>query len=425
MILIPEQVKAIRDRINELQYTIDNSTIYFDEVMTLNDKRNKEEQIRYLHRILEESEFVERAEDAVIDYGTKFVIKFSGENQEEIYTLAENEVGLNSGSFNQNNGYVSTDGLLGNNVKGKKEGDTFRYKVKIKGRKDSITISGKILKVFRKTKNDMDFIISRPMSERFATRKILTESIKCKENEVTLNQYMLLKEEKTRLSNLLLRIKKYENRIMVGSIIKLKDKSGNIKQYTIVDKDDYDIDNEINANNAMGSRLFAKHEGDYVKERFSYIKNGKDETTTYNGEIIEIDNSNVLRLANSCHNLYTIKTRLSKIDRLLEKVKIIKGPTNDRIGIGSKVSIMTFENGEVQNKRVEVINKALSSEDNYSYIELNSTIGSAIIGLKSNDNFSYYNKDGSFHVGIVYDVNNNMQEVIASDPLAYQKRRKG
>ena len=86
MILIPEQVKAIRDRINELQYTIDNSTIYFDEVMTLNDKRNKEEQIRYLHRILEESEFVERAEDAVIDYGTKFVIKFSGENQEEIYT---------------------------------------------------------------------------------------------------------------------------------------------------------------------------------------------------------------------------------------------------------------------------------------------------------------------------------------------------
>ena len=37
MILIPEQVKAIRDRINELQYTIDNSTIYFDEVMTLND----------------------------------------------------------------------------------------------------------------------------------------------------------------------------------------------------------------------------------------------------------------------------------------------------------------------------------------------------------------------------------------------------
>lgn len=425
MILIPEQVKAIRDRINELQYIIDNSTSYFDEVMTINDKRNKEEQIRYLHRILEESEFVERAEDAVIDYGTKFVIKFNEENQEEIYTLAENEVGLTSSSFNQNNGYVSTDGLLGNNVKGKKEGDTFRYKVKIKGRKDTITISGKILKVFKKTKNDIDFIISRPMSERFATRKILMESIKCKENKVTLSQYNLLKEEKTRLSNLLLRIKKYENRIMVGSIIKLKDKSGNIKQYTIVDKDDYDVDNEINANNAMGLRLFAKHENDHVKERFSYIKNGKSETITYNGEIIEIDNSNVLRLETSYHSFCTIKTRLSKIDRLLEKVKIIKAPTNDKIGIGSKVSIMTFENGEVQNKRVEVINKALSSEDNYSYIELNSAIGSSIIGLKSNDNFSYYNKDGSFHVGIVYDVNNNMQEVIAGDPLTYQKRRKG
>ena len=231
MILIPEQVKAIRDKINELENEIENATIYFDEIMTSNDKRYKEEQLKYLHRLLEESELVKRAEDSIIDYGTKFKIKFDNENIEEIYTLAENEIGLNSNSFNQNNGYVSIKSLLGNSVRGKKEGESFRYTVKIKGRKDTITITGKVLKVFRKAKNDLDFIVSRPMSERLATRRIVTENIKCKENEVTLSQYQLLKKEKKRLYNMLLKLEKYEKRIMVGSIITLRDKNNITKQY--------------------------------------------------------------------------------------------------------------------------------------------------------------------------------------------------
>ena len=126
MILIPEQVKALRDKIKELEEEIDNATVYFDEVTSRNDRRKKEEQIEYLRRILEESELVKRADDTIIDYGTKFKIKFDKENVEEIYTLAENEIGLKSDSFNQDNGYVSVKGLLGSSVKGKKEGDNFR-----------------------------------------------------------------------------------------------------------------------------------------------------------------------------------------------------------------------------------------------------------------------------------------------------------
>ena len=42
---------------------------------------------------------------------------------------------------------------------------------------------------------------------------------------------------------------------------------------------------------------------------------------------------------------------------------------------------MTFEDDKIQNIRVEVINKALSSEDTHSYVEVTSAIGSAIIGL--------------------------------------------
>ncbi len=425
MILIPEQVKAIRDKINELENEIENATIYFDEIMTSNDKRYKEEQLKYLHRLLEESELVKRAEDSIIDYGTKFKIKFDNENIEEIYTLAENEIGLNSNSFNQNNGYVSIKSLLGNSVRGKKEGESFRYTVKIKGRKDTITITGKVLKVFRKAKNDLDFIVSRPMSERLATRRIVTENIKCKENEVTLSQYQLLKEEKKRLYNMLLKLEKYEKRIMVGSIITLRDKNNITKQYTIVDKDNYDVHTEINANSVMASRLFSKHKGDYVKESFSYKVNGKDRTTSYTGEIIDIDNSNVLKNQSSYSSIYTIKTRLSKINELLEKSKIIKVPINDKVDIGSKVSIMTFEDGEKQNIRVEVINKALSSEDTHSYIEVTSAIGAAIIGLKNNESFNYYDNEGMFHDGIVYDINNNMNEAIAANPTAYQKKRRG
>ena len=119
------------------------------------------------------------------------------------------------------------------------------------------------------------------------------------------------------------------------------------------------------------------------------------------------------------------KTRLSKINELLEKSKIIKVPINDKVDIGSKVSIMTFEDGEKQNIRVEVINKALSSEDTHSYVEVTSDIGSAIIGLKDNETFYYYDMDGLLHDGVVYDINNNMNETLAKDPTAYQKKRRG
>ena len=116
---------------------------------------------------------------------------------------------------------------------------------------------------------------------------------------------------------------------------------------------------------------------------------------------------------------------MDKLNRLLNKVRIITSHSNDTVGIGSKVSIMTFEDGKIQNIRFEVINKALSSEDTHSYVEVTSAIGSAIIGLKDNETFYYYDRDGLLHDGVVYDINNNMNETLAKDPTAYQKRRRG
>ena len=425
MILIPEQVKALRDKIKELEEEIDNATIYFDEVTSRNDRRQKEEQIEHLRRILEESELVKRADDTIIDYGTKFKIRFDKENVEEIYTLAENEIGLKSDSFNQDNGYVSVKGLLGSSVKGKKEGDNFRYSVKVKGIKDTLTITGKVLKVFRKTKNDVDFIISRPMSERLATRKVVKENVNCKENEITLSQYNLLQEEKKRLVNALLKFEKYEKRIMPGSIIKLIDGEDNIKEFRIADEDVVNPKTEIKASSKLASRIFAKNIGDRIEEIYTYKEDGKTKKARYFGTIIEIDNSNVTKISSVYYNIYSIRTRLDKLNRLLNKVRIITSHSNDVVGVGSKVSIMTFEDGKFQNIRVEVINKALSSEDTHSYVEVTSAIGSAIIGLKDNETFYYYDRDGLLHDGVVYDINNNMNETLAKDPTAYQKKRRG
>lgn len=425
MILIPEQVKALRDKIKELEEEIDNATVYFDEVTSRNDRRQKEEQIEHLRRILEESELVKRADDTIIDYGTKFKIKFDKENVEEIYTLAENEIGLKSDSFNQDNGYVSVKGLLGSSVKGKKEGDNFRYSVKVKGIKDTLTITGKVLKVFRKTKNDVDFIISRPMSERLATRKVVKENVNCKENEITLSQYNLLQEEKKRLVNALLKFEKYEKRIMPGSIIKLIDGEDNIKEFRIADEDVVNPKTEIKASSKLASRIFAKNIGDRIEEIYTYKEDGKTKKARYFGTIIEIDNSNVTKISSVYYNIYSIRTRLDKLNRLLNKVRIITSHSNDVVGVGSKVSIMTFEDGKFQNIRVEVINKALSSEDTHSYVEVTSAIGSAIIGLKDNETFYYYDRDGLLHDGVVYDINNNMNETLAKDPTAYQKKRRG
>ena len=425
MILIPEQVNALRDKINELQAEIENATIYFDEVTSRDDIRNKKEQIKYLSSILEESELVKRADDTIIDYGTKFKIKFDDENIEEIYTLAENEIGLMSNLVNKNNGYVSSSCSLGDSVKGKKKGDIFQYSVKLKGMKDTLTITGKILKIYRKTKNDIDFIVSRPMSERFATRKIVKENVNYKENEITLSQYNLLKEEKKRLVNALSKLEKYEKRIMPGSIIKLIDGEDTIKEFRIVDEDAVDPKTEIKASSKLASRLYTKNIGDRIEEIYTYIEDGKTKKARYFGTIIEIDNSNVTKISSANYNIYGIRTRLDKLNRLLNKVRIITLESNDVVNVGSKVSIMTFEDGEIQNIRVEVINKALSSEDTHSYIEVTSAIGAAIIGLKDNERFEYYDKNGLLHEGIVYDINNNLNEAIAKDPLTYQKRRRG
>ena len=115
---------------------------------------------------------------------------------------------------------------------------------------------------------------------------------------------------------------------------------------------------------------------------------------------------------------------------MLRESKIIAPLSDNTIGIGSKVSILTFEDGIIQNRRVEIINQAVSTELNTDYIEAISPLGQEIIGLKDNEMFDYryystVDNNTLLGNGIVYDINNNMNEELAKDPLTYQKKRRG
>lgn len=455
MILIPEQVKALRDEIKRLEEKKEDYELYFKEcdktTMDLGFLRYSDttleadgyndtcQKLSSYKKALVENEFIDLKESDTINYGTEFTVLYDDSEEEETYTLVENLIGLIRAKINENKGYIPYDSNLGMAVTGKTVDDDFSYTFYLKGRKDAITVTGKIVNILKRTNNDIHFIMSRPKAARISKRSSILRKKAYKENdtkeldklhEITLSQFKLLKEEQERLTISLAKLKKYEDRIVVGSIITLRDKFNQIKKYEVVDKDDYDVHSEINANSVMASRLFTKHKGDYVKETFSFKKNGKDRTTTYTGKIIDIDNSNIEKEESVYSSVWSIYARLGLVNKMLRESKIVMPPSDNTIGVGSKVSIMTFEDGQFQNRRVEIINQAVSTELNTDYVEAISPLGQEIIGLKDNQMFDYryfsiLDNNTLVGNGVVYDINNNMNETLAKDPTAYQKRRRG
>ena len=372
MILIPEQVKTIREEILRLskkateyeEYLKEcpKSTLvygfvnYVDNTLEVDKGNNDKNELELYKDILTKSEFLIPKDSDTIDYGTRFTLKYDDTDEEETYTFVNNSIGLARSCFNQDNGYISVDSLIGNELKGKRVNDDFSYKVHLKGRKDAITITGKVIDIIKRTNNDVNFIISRRKSYRISrcakamikelNQGKMTDELS-KLNEITLSQYELLKEEQERLRNSLIKIRKYEDRIMVGSIIKLKSKKGDIKEYTIVDKSDYDANREINANTVMASRLFLKHKGDYFNDSCTHMVNGKRVNNSYIGEIIDIDNSLIPKEESIYRSSMPVYTRIGMIDKLLKTLVIATPPRDNTIGVGSKVTITMFMNGEV------------------------------------------------------------------------------
>ena len=431
MILIPVQVKALREEVIRLQEKKKDYEIYFKEseknvvegenskyvynTLEVDDYNAVCERLIAYQRALIENEFIDSSDSNIIGVGSKFTILYDT-NEQETYTLVQNLIGLERARLNKDRGYIPYNSNLGNAVIGKGIDEEFSYTFNLKGRKDAITIRGKIIDIIRNSKEDVHFIISRDESTKLSKRS--------KAYDITLSQYNLLKEEELRLNKVLAKLNKYNNKIMLGSIIGLQTKNNEIHKYTIVEKDNVDFTSEIDANSMMANNLFVKNLNDYFEGRYYYQLDGKRRNKFYSGKIVEIDNSLVSK-NDIYHTFDEVVARLNIVDEILSKKEIVASPHDGMVGIGSKVSIMTFENGEIQNRRVEVIKKAVSTELSTDYIEASSRIGSAIIGLHNNETFSYCDSEGNSYSGIVYDINNNMEEELAKDPLTYQKKRRG
>ncbi len=449
MILIPEQVQALRRGIITTQNNITNYENYFkscekstpepgfinfvDRNLEENGYKLEKKRQEAYQEALETSEFIYDINNSKIEYGTKFVFEYSETGEKQVCTLVQTLLGLEGSCFEQDNCYISIKSPLGQSVLGKRKGENFSYTL-LKENKNTVTITGKIVEIIKRSKNDVYFIMSKSESARIAESSRIwrrnpyqINNIKTSDrlNEITPSQYKLLEEERMRLTNSLLRLKKYQDKIMVGTTIKLEMTNGKIEECTIVDDDDCNLTEKINANGIMISKVFNKKIGDYIKEEYHYVIDDRKETKRYVGKIIEIDNSLISQEESVYSNILIVYARLMDIDTLLRNATIAPPPTNQKVGIGSKVSIFTFENGQVQNRRVEIINHAVSTELSSDYIEAISPLGQAILGLGNNEKFNYYYEGYNLSEGIVYDINNNILEKTASSPLVYQKQKRG
>lgn len=389
MILIPEQVKALREEIKRLEEDKKDYELYFkecekstsdsgfvkfqDDTIEVDNYNKTREKLSSYKRALVENEFVDLKDTDAINYGTEFTVLYDDTKEEVTYTLVQNTIGLIRANINSENGYMPYDSDLGRAVIGKTVDDDFSYTFNLKGRKDPIIITGKIVRIIKKSNKDIHFIMSRPKSARISKKNEIIRKKAYMENdtkeidklhEITLSQFKLLKEEQERLTVSLTKLKKYED------------------------------------------------------------------ITTYTGKIIDIDNSSVEKEEGIHSSIWSIYSRLGIVNKMLRESKIIEPPSDDTIGIGSKVSIITFEDGQIQNRRVEIINQAVSTELNTDYVEAISPLGQEIMGLTNNQMFDYryfsiLDNNTLMGTGAVYDINNNMKEELTTDPTTYQKKRRG
>ena len=260
MILIPEQIKILREKIRTLEEQVERDNVYlrecekstadagfvkcFDNSIEINASTIEIEQLKAYKEALVKSEFVDENSDT-ISYGSTVVVKLDSFDELETYTLVDTKIGLEDSVLNKGKQYISTNTRFGKSLIGKSKDDSFSYA----GSDRNISITGKIVDIIKES-NNVHFIVSRSKSSRisremFNKRKKLYLNNNWKTldklSEITLSQYELLKEEKERLVNCIKIYKKYYDKIMVGSVITLKNKD-NIKKYIVVDKDNVDLD---------------------------------------------------------------------------------------------------------------------------------------------------------------------------------------
>ncbi|MCI8588828.1 MAG: hypothetical protein HFG40_04170 [Bacilli bacterium] len=170
MLLIPEQVQFLRKSIVELQEELEGYSTYLEnrgvsniessrrvqvlDSITDNQYVAKQDKLKEYQNLLSKSECVKNISTEEIGIGTRFKIRFDGEEQSEGFILVDSLIGSNLSLE-----AVTIESELGKSIYGKKEGESFSYTPR-----SNCTITGVIEKIEKE--NDKTFIRSRKISKR-------------------------------------------------------------------------------------------------------------------------------------------------------------------------------------------------------------------------------------------------------------------
>lgn len=160
MKLIPEQVGYLRKEIQKLQKEIQTYDQYYSErdkevgtkdtcmafcgdTITEHQITENHKTLRKYESLLTSTDYIRKPDTDTIGIGTKFTIKFDGDEMTENYILVDALVGNHMVDES-----ITTESPLGKSIIGKKEGETFSYTVET----NNMKITGKITAI-KKDKN--------------------------------------------------------------------------------------------------------------------------------------------------------------------------------------------------------------------------------------------------------------------------------
>ena len=170
MILIPEQISYLRNEIISTRENIKGYRDYLDSKditsgdysaraligdSFLDDQYGLErEKYREIMYTLEHADYQKTRNTDQIAIGTKFKVRFNNDRDEDELILVEAAYGISL-----KDGFVSLSSILGQNIIGKKEGETFTYTVQY-GRlpHEKRTITATITSISKDPKDYTNFI---------------------------------------------------------------------------------------------------------------------------------------------------------------------------------------------------------------------------------------------------------------------------
>lgn len=420
--LLEQEIKAAQRRRTILQEQIDKTVAHTTGDGESNDSNTEEKEAiqRCNNEIAEYSHALATADRVMtipvdkIGLGTKFVLQFAGEEELEKYTLVDTKVGY-VGKL----AYISTDSPLGKILLGKKAGDEFSYDIQV-GTAGKNTINGRVADIITDRNEYIEYIVSKRAG---VWNGVVDDNIEYpKTLPLTKSQYELLAEESNDLLTSIEREKLKTTNILPGSRVTIAYRKQEPQEYTIVDKKEIEIDpeTEISWESKLADKIRHTTQAGEFKYYYKTETGGKK---LKHGIVESVNNEFLYPIKEVQQNLDELQRQLKEVNRILKIGTLATtSPEDDTIRIGSQVSIMLHTKEGFKTKRAEIIQQAVSYELEPNYVEAISSLGSQILGLKDNEEFTYI-ENGKAISGMVYDIDNNKNASNQLSPLAHQKSK--